>query len=170
MAWCLLEYKNKKKKPLYDGFQATKKHLRWWIWTLFPHLSGVKLTNSCFLFPANSFSQLQLKLEPSTFLLLYCNLRSSFASVWHKADWMGHPMRPELTLAGLLVKLANHYTTRGAPFLLLYVPLAFRTIPCIFHSLSTKAEIFIFVFFASINQSVKFDAHYAFAIETFVFF
>ena len=28
---------------------------------------------------------------------------------------MGHPMRPELTLAGLLVKLANHYTTRGAP-------------------------------------------------------
>ena len=27
---------------------------------------------------------------------------------------MGHPMRLELTLAGLLVKLANHYTTRGA--------------------------------------------------------
>ena len=24
---------------------------------------------------------------------------------------MGHPMRLELTLAGLLVKLANHYTT-----------------------------------------------------------
>ena len=34
--------------------------------------------------------------------------------MWHKADWMGHPMRLELTLAGLLVKLANHYTTRGA--------------------------------------------------------
>ena len=32
----------------------------------------------------------------------------------HKAEWMGHPMRLELTLAGLLVKLANHYTTRGA--------------------------------------------------------
>ena len=34
--------------------------------------------------------------------------------MWHKADWMGHPMRLELTLAGLLVKLANHYTTWGA--------------------------------------------------------
>ena len=32
----------------------------------------------------------------------------------HKAEWMGHPMRLELTLVGLLVKLANHYTTRGA--------------------------------------------------------
>ena len=28
---------------------------------------------------------------------------------------MGHPMRLELTLVGLLVKLANHYTTRGTP-------------------------------------------------------
>ena len=27
---------------------------------------------------------------------------------------MWHPMRLELTLAGLLVKVANHYTTRGA--------------------------------------------------------
>ena len=27
---------------------------------------------------------------------------------------MGHPRRLELTIAGLLVKLANHYTTRGA--------------------------------------------------------
>ena len=27
--------------------------------------------------------------------------------MWHKADWMEHPMRLELTLAGLLVKLAN---------------------------------------------------------------
>ena len=35
--------------------------------------------------------------------------------MWHKGDWMGHPMRLELTPAGLLVKLANHYTTRGAP-------------------------------------------------------
>ena len=37
-----------------------------------------------------------------------------FASMWHKADSMGHPMRLELTLAGLLVKLANHYTNWGA--------------------------------------------------------
>ena len=36
--------------------------------------------------------------------------------MWHKAEWMGHPMRLELTLAGLLVKLANHYTTRGAQY------------------------------------------------------
>ena len=30
--------------------------------------------------------------------------------MWHKAEWMEHPMRLELTRVGLLVKLANHYT------------------------------------------------------------
>ena len=35
--------------------------------------------------------------------------------MWHKAEWMGRPMRLELTPLGLLVKLANRYTTRGAP-------------------------------------------------------
>ena len=35
--------------------------------------------------------------------------------MWYKADWIGHPMRIELTRVGLLVKLANRYTTRGAP-------------------------------------------------------
>ena len=34
--------------------------------------------------------------------------------MWHKAIWRGHPMRLELTRVGLLVELANHYTTRGA--------------------------------------------------------
>ena len=34
--------------------------------------------------------------------------------MWHKAIWNGHPMRLELTRIGLLVELANHYTTRGA--------------------------------------------------------
>ena len=34
--------------------------------------------------------------------------------MWHKAEWMGHSMRLELTLADLLVKLANHYTNRDA--------------------------------------------------------
>ena len=29
----------------------------------------------------------------------------------HKAEWMGHPMRLELTHVGLLVQLANRYTT-----------------------------------------------------------
>ena len=33
--------------------------------------------------------------------------------MWHKAIWKGHPMRLELTRVGLLVELANHYTTRG---------------------------------------------------------
>ena len=35
--------------------------------------------------------------------------------MWHKAEWMGRPMRLDLTRVGLLVKLANRYTTRGAP-------------------------------------------------------
>ena len=34
--------------------------------------------------------------------------------MWHKAEWMEHQMRLEVTLTCLLVKLANHYTTRGA--------------------------------------------------------
>ena len=34
--------------------------------------------------------------------------------MWHKAEWMGRPMRLELTRVGLLVNLANRYTTRGA--------------------------------------------------------
>ena len=33
--------------------------------------------------------------------------------MWHKAIWKGHLMRLELTRVGLLVELANHYTTRG---------------------------------------------------------
>ena len=33
--------------------------------------------------------------------------------MWHKAEWMGHPMRLELTRVGLLVKLANRYTPKG---------------------------------------------------------
>ena len=34
--------------------------------------------------------------------------------MWHKAEWIGHPMRIELTRVGLLVKLANCYTIKGA--------------------------------------------------------
>ena len=34
---------------------------------------------------------------------------------------MGHPMRLELTRVGLLVKLANRYTTKGALDAILYV-------------------------------------------------
>ena len=35
--------------------------------------------------------------------------------MWRKAIRMGHPMRLELTRVGLLVKLANRYTTKSAP-------------------------------------------------------
>ena len=34
--------------------------------------------------------------------------------MWHKAEWMGRPMRLELTRVGLLGQFANRYTTRGA--------------------------------------------------------
>ena len=34
--------------------------------------------------------------------------------MWLKTAWMGHPMRIELTCAGLLDYLANQYTTQGA--------------------------------------------------------
>ena len=34
--------------------------------------------------------------------------------MWHKADWMGHPMRLELTRVGLFIKFAINYTARGA--------------------------------------------------------
>ena len=33
--------------------------------------------------------------------------------MWHKAEWIKHPMRLELTRECLLVLLANHYTIRG---------------------------------------------------------
>ena len=34
--------------------------------------------------------------------------------MWHKVEWKERPIRLELTRVGLLVSLANHYTTRGA--------------------------------------------------------
>ena len=34
--------------------------------------------------------------------------------MWHKAEWIGHPMRLELTRVGLLDKFANGYTFKGA--------------------------------------------------------
>ena len=39
-----------------------------------------------------------------------------FASMEHKARWIEHPMRFVLTPEGLLIKLANHYTTWGGKF------------------------------------------------------
>ena len=40
--------------------------------------------------------------------------------MWHKAIWKGHPMRLELTRVGLLVELANHYTTMVEVLILLF--------------------------------------------------
>ena len=37
--------------------------------------------------------------------------------MWHKAEWIGYPMRLQLALASLLVKLANHNTTWGTHIL-----------------------------------------------------
>ena len=34
--------------------------------------------------------------------------------MWHSAEWTGHTMRLELILAGLLVKLVNHYSIKDA--------------------------------------------------------
>ena len=34
--------------------------------------------------------------------------------MWQKVEWMGRPMRLKLARVGLLVPLANRYTTRGA--------------------------------------------------------
>ena len=34
--------------------------------------------------------------------------------MWHKAESLWYLMRLELTREGLLAKLVNHYTTRGA--------------------------------------------------------
>ena len=52
--------------------------------------------------------------KPIKLILKFGNLLSVYAQMWHKAIWKGHPMRLELTRVGLLVELANHYTTRGA--------------------------------------------------------
>ena len=40
--------------------------------------------------------------------------------MWHKTDLMRHQMR--LTLADLIVKLANHYSARGAHVLPFLIP------------------------------------------------
>ena len=45
--------------------------------------------------------------------------------MWHKAEWMGHPMRLELTCVGLLVKFANRYTTKGAQYTNIYIVIKF---------------------------------------------
>ena len=40
--------------------------------------------------------------------------------MWHKAEWMGHPMRLELIIIGLLVNIANCYTNKGA-YIYIYI-------------------------------------------------
>ena len=50
--------------------------------------------------------------------------------MWHKAEWMGRPMRLELTRVGLLVQLANRYTTRGAPKKYIIDNISYYTVIC----------------------------------------
>ena len=38
--------------------------------------------------------------------------------MWHKAEWMGQPLRNKLFCVGFLAQIANHYTTRGAQIVL----------------------------------------------------
>ena len=45
-----------------------------------------------------------------------------FASMRHEGEWVGRPMRLELTCVGLLVQFANRYTTR---LLVIYKALCF---------------------------------------------
>ena len=48
--------------------------------------------------------------------------------MWNKAEWMGHPMRLELTREGLPVYLVNHNTTIGThenDFMVIYEDLCF---------------------------------------------
>ena len=59
--------------------------------------------------------------------------------MWHKAEWMGRPMRLELTRVGLLAQLANRYTTRGA-----LLSIAFRTM-----------QHRDFLFFISLSRHVR---------------
>ena len=69
-----------------------------------------------------------------------------FAQMWHKAIWKGHQMRLELTRVGLLVELANHYTTRGAfqpPAMGGMIPLQFGLVWFGFMATSTIVGYFI---------------------------
>ena len=54
-------------------------------------------------------------ISASIYIYIYIyQFTNLFASMWSKFEWMGHPMRLELIHEGLLVNLANRYTTRGA--------------------------------------------------------
>ena len=75
--------------------------------------------------------------------------------MWHKAEWIGHPKRLELTRVGLLVKLANHYTTKVALIvfgLVIYEALCFNVAQgwmcpdCVWYKLYAKFFISIYEF------------------------
>ena len=51
--------------------------------------------------------------------------------MWHKAEWMGRPMRLELILTGLLATLTNHYTTRDAQELICIILVSFYINTCV---------------------------------------
>ena len=57
---------------------------------------------------------------------------------------MGHPMRLELTGVGLLVKLANRYTTRGAPWVCVYAKSFVHICVCV--SVKSLCNLFIYIY------------------------
>ena len=86
--------------------------------------------------------------------------------MWHKAIWKGHPMRLELTRVGLLVELANHYTTRGASETL-YVSLS--KLHCLFPNICVGFHLVFcdsFYIFPKTNEVFLFlNTMYQFALR-----
>ena len=74
--------------------------------------------------------------------------------MWHKPVWIGHPMRLELTREGLLVYLANHYTTWGTLFDSLY--LFFQEFKTSFMIFFILTSFLFFFFFQDLISSFSF--------------
>ena len=72
----------------------------------------LRTTSLCLsdLIPFKSFFKLKFHLIVKIWGYIGCNLLSFLLRF---GTWIGHPMRLKLTCEGLLVYLANHYTTRG---------------------------------------------------------
>ena len=68
--------------------------------------------------------------------------------MWHKAEWMGRPMRLEFTRVGLLVKLANRYTTTSS-ILVAYTCISM----CMYLYIAFFHSLFINIYF-SLFQSI----------------
>ena len=87
--------------------------------------------------------------------------------MWHKADWMGHLMRLELTLAGLLVKLTNHYTTWEAQDILKVVDV--KTTRGCAHEGKCKRRSYLTCVLSCVRSCVQLFC-FGFGFEFFLFF